>query len=66
MSNIISVDFARRKRRKRLTLQAQSSIVKGPLPKESISGIKAALDRINKLLEDMRNGDKARPNREQW
>ena len=55
MSNVIHIDFLRAKRRKVLTLKAKRSTVEGPLAKERISRIAAALERAERTLKELKD-----------
>lgn len=50
MSNVIYVDFVRRRRRRQLTLGAKHATVKGAVP-ERVSNIAASMDRLNQLMK---------------
>ena len=63
MSNVIHIDFLRAKRRKQLTVQAGRATVKGPLAKEKVSGIKASIERITKMLEVLKSETRTKQDR---
>ena len=54
MENVITVDFRQRRRRARLTLQAGSASVMGAMPKERIAAIRASIEKVNAMMEKLR------------
>jgi hypothetical protein len=64
MSNVIHIDFPQAKRKKVLTLKAERSIVKGPLPKERVRSIAQSIERISKMLEVLKDESSTGSSRE--
>ena len=61
MSNVIHIDFLRAKRKKRLTIREGRATVEGRQGR--VAKVAASMERIRKVLEELKDEGSTRPNR---